>query len=76
MAPATAAAVTVAALSLTSAAVLSFFLCNHYSNRSSINKNGLKKKSRLMKKGVIEAIGNTPLIRIDSLSDATGCEVW
>lgn len=25
--------------------------------------------------GVVAAIGDTPLIRIDSLSDATGCEV-
>lgn len=28
-----------------------------------------------MKDGVLGAIGNTPLIRIKSLSDATGCEV-
>lgn len=31
-----------------------------------------KKKSS---KGLVDAIGNTPLIRINSLSDATGCHV-
>ncbi|XP_071702768.1 cysteine synthase 2 [Rutidosis leptorrhynchoides] len=28
------------------------------------------------KNGIIGAIGNTPLIRINSLSDATGCEIY
>ncbi|EMS61964.1 Cysteine synthase 2 [Triticum urartu] len=27
------------------------------------------------RKGLVEAVGNTPLIRINSLSDATGCEI-
>jgi uncharacterized membrane protein len=26
-------------------------------------------------RGVVELIGNTPLVRINSLSDATGCEI-
>ncbi|WVZ56001.1 hypothetical protein U9M48_006591 [Paspalum notatum var. saurae] len=30
---------------------------------------------RARRKGLLEAIGNTPLIRINSLSDATGCEI-
>ena len=30
---------------------------------------------RARRRGLVEAIGNTPLIRINSLSDATGCEV-
>ncbi|CAN6307520.1 unnamed protein product [Urochloa humidicola] len=30
---------------------------------------------RTRRKGLVEAIGNTPLIRINSLSDATGCEI-
>ncbi|WVY91645.1 hypothetical protein V8G54_037159 [Vigna mungo] len=34
-----------------------------------------KKKSMSRKNGVVEAIGNTPLIRINSLSDATGCQI-
>ncbi|MED6174068.1 hypothetical protein PIB30_065353 [Stylosanthes scabra] len=38
-----------------------------------------KKKKPIQKKktrgGVVDAIGNTPLIRINSLSDATGCQI-
>ena len=30
---------------------------------------------RTRRRGLVEAIGNTPLVRINSLSDATGCEV-
>uniref|UniRef100_A0ACD5X0N0 Uncharacterized protein n=1 Tax=Avena sativa TaxID=4498 RepID=A0ACD5X0N0_AVESA len=30
---------------------------------------------RTRRKGLMQAIGNTPLIRINSLSDATGCEI-
>ncbi|CAD6210204.1 unnamed protein product [Miscanthus lutarioriparius] len=30
---------------------------------------------RARRRGLVEAIGNTPLIRINSLSDATGCEI-
>ncbi|KAF0910904.1 hypothetical protein E2562_004855 [Oryza meyeriana var. granulata] len=30
---------------------------------------------RTRRRGLVEAIGNTPLIRINSLSDATGCEI-
>ncbi|KMZ63369.1 hypothetical protein ZOSMA_410G00080 [Zostera marina] len=32
-----------------------------------------RRKSR--RNGLIDAVGNTPLIRINSLSDATGCEI-
>ncbi|KAM7492779.1 hypothetical protein LguiA_035700 [Lonicera macranthoides] len=31
--------------------------------------------NKQLKNGLIEAIGNTPLIRINSLSEATGCEI-
>jgi cysteine synthase A len=34
-----------------------------------------KKKEKKPRNGLIDAIGNTPLIRINSLSEATGCEV-
>lgn len=34
-----------------------------------------KKKKLKPRKGLVDAIGNTPLIRINSLSEATGCEV-
>ncbi|KAI3820469.1 hypothetical protein L1987_08017 [Smallanthus sonchifolius] len=32
-------------------------------------------QNKLKRNGVVGAIGNTPLIRISSLSDATGCEI-
>jgi len=36
-----------------------------------------KRKEKLtMRNGLVDAIGNTPLIRINSLSEATGCEVF
>lgn len=36
-----------------------------------------KRKDKLsMRNGLVDAIGNTPLIRINSLSEATGCEVF
>ncbi|MEQ9560135.1 MAG: pyridoxal-phosphate dependent enzyme, partial [Rhodospirillales bacterium] len=28
-----------------------------------------------IKKGLVDAIGNTPLIRLNKLSEATGCEI-
>ncbi|KAK7299934.1 hypothetical protein RJT34_10763 [Clitoria ternatea] len=46
---------------------LAYFICDRRNNN-----NKKKNKSR---KGLIDAIGNTPLIRINSLSDATGCEI-
>ncbi|KAI8553005.1 hypothetical protein RHMOL_Rhmol06G0311700 [Rhododendron molle] len=53
------------------AALLSYFLfCSNYRSKSSSTKK--KSKSRT---GLVDAIGNTPLIRINSLSDATGCEI-
>ncbi|XP_020687612.1 cysteine synthase 2 isoform X3 [Dendrobium catenatum] len=33
------------------------------------------RRKRKERRGLVEAIGNTPLIRINSLSDATGCEI-
>lgn len=33
-------------------------------------------RKRVVSEGVLGAIGNTPLIRIRSLSDATGCEIY
>ena len=31
--------------------------------------------NQTVKRGLVDAIGNTPLIRIDSLSEQTGCEI-
>ncbi|PON33370.1 Tryptophan synthase beta subunit-like PLP-dependent enzyme [Parasponia andersonii] len=73
MAPVRTTGAIVAAASIV---VLSFFLCNLKSKSSSSKRTKLfvssRKKSR---HGLVGAIGNTPLIRINSLSDATGCEV-
>ena len=67
MAPVKATGAVFAALSI---AILSYLLCNSRSRKT--HKPISKKKPR---RGLIEAIGNTPLIRINSLSEATGCEV-
>ncbi|KAG6520255.1 cysteine synthase 2-like [Zingiber officinale] len=34
-----------------------------------------KKQNRRRRRGLVDAVGDTPLIRINSLSDATGCEI-
>ncbi|GMP65039.1 hypothetical protein CsSME_00026005 [Camellia sinensis var. sinensis] len=67
--PTTAGVVVVAAASI--ATVLSFFLYTNYRSKP-CSTTTPKKKPR---NGLIDAIGNTPLIRINSLSDATGCEI-
>ncbi|KAL8462251.1 hypothetical protein ACS0TY_033343 [Phlomoides rotata] len=53
--------------------VLSYVILNNskYRSKSSSRKVTPKKP----KSGLVAAIGNTPLIRINSLSDATGCEI-
>ncbi|CAN4102625.1 unnamed protein product [Withania somnifera] len=58
------------AATLLSFAIASYFLCKKTQQKSS-RKNKLQKR----RNGLIAAIGNTPLIRINSLSDATGCEI-
>lgn len=74
MAPVRTTDAIVAALSI---AVLSYFFCNSFRSkvlsRKIHNKSLSRKKSR---NGLIDAIGNTPLIRINSLSEATGCEIF
>ncbi|XP_021771350.1 cysteine synthase 2-like [Chenopodium quinoa] len=65
----------VAVLSL-SLATLSYFLFNQqrifkHPKSKTQNLNCTKKYGS----GIVGAIGNTPLIRINSLSDATGCEI-
>ncbi|ESQ29876.1 hypothetical protein EUTSA_v10011512mg [Eutrema salsugineum] len=53
---------------------LSFFRSSDkFDSRSSEEKKKKKKHSR--RNGLVDAIGNTPLIRINSLSEATGCEI-
>ncbi|XAR56784.1 Cystathionine beta-synthase [Bertholletia excelsa] len=59
----------VAVLSI--ATVLSCLLCSKYRSRVSSTRTKPHKRRR----GLVDAIGNTPLIRVNSLSDATGCEI-
>jgi cysteine synthase A len=61
----------VAAISM-SMVLFSYFLCNYRSKRKTPSPLSKNKKPR---NGLIHAVGNTPLIRINSLSEATGCEV-
>lgn len=68
MAPVRAAGTVVIALSI--GAILSYFLRSR--SKSSSTKASNRHSSR---NGLVAAIGNTPLIRINSLSDATGCEI-
>ncbi|KAL0000546.1 hypothetical protein SO802_014327 [Lithocarpus litseifolius] len=63
----TGAIVAAAAISM---AVLSYLFSSNKPNLAL-----LKKKKKKPRNGLIDAIGNTPLIRINSLSDATGCEI-
>ncbi|XP_009602975.1 cysteine synthase 2 [Nicotiana tabacum] len=57
---------------LLSVAILSYFLCKTKITQQTSSQ---KKKLQRRRNGLIAAIGNTPLIRINSLSDATGCEI-
>ncbi|XP_021818339.1 cysteine synthase 2 [Prunus avium] len=68
MAPVRTTGAVVAAISVT-VALLSLFL---YKSKPSSKKLPSKKNPR---NGLLGAIGNTPLIRINSLSEATGCEI-
>ncbi|XP_027331552.1 cysteine synthase 2 [Abrus precatorius] len=62
-------AVSVGAAIFVSLAV-AYFFCDRRFNSSK-----KKKKKKKSTKGLVDAIGDTPLIRINSLSDATGCEI-
>ncbi|KAK6785670.1 hypothetical protein RDI58_019125 [Solanum bulbocastanum] len=59
-----------AVATLLSVGIVSYFLC-----KTTQHKSPRKKKLQRRRTGLVAAIGNTPLIRINSLSDATGCEI-
>ncbi|KAM1100700.1 hypothetical protein ACFX15_006889 [Malus domestica] len=72
MAPVRSTGAVVAVVSV-SMALLSLFL---YKSKPSSKKTELSLRSKENHRdGLVGAIGNTPLIRINSLSDATGCEI-
>eukprot|EP00250_Pteridium_aquilinum_P011887 c2036_g1_i1 orf=410-1747(-) len=66
-----------AATAASLACFLATILCRHYWRRCiTIQKNTSTTTTKGRRRGgVLEAIGNTPLIRIHSLSAATGCEI-
>ncbi|KAJ6423725.1 hypothetical protein OIU84_024659 [Salix udensis] len=61
----------VAAISM-SMVLFSYFLCTYRSKRKTPFSLSKYKNPR---NGLVHAVGNTPLIRINSLSEATGCEI-
>lgn len=69
MAPVNMTGAVVAAAALLMLSSYSFF-------RLSEKKKKKRKDKLSMRNGLVDAIGNTPLIRINSLSEATGCEVF
>lgn len=65
---------TVGLVAAVSLAALSYFICNSTRSKFS-SRHGRQSSRRKARDGLVSAIGNTPLIRINSLSDATGCEI-
>ena len=76
MAPVKITGAIVATISV-SMAVLSYMIITYPSNKNAHLPLFKKKKNnkKKLRNGLIDAVGNTPLIRINSLSEATGCEV-
>ncbi|KAG2682575.1 hypothetical protein I3760_11G197000 [Carya illinoinensis] len=73
----TTGAIVVAAAISISMALLSHFIVSGKTNLplpKQLRKKKKKKRSN-SRNGLTDAIGNTPLIRINSLSEATGCEI-
>lgn len=59
-------------------AIAVFTYCTLYKPNKNRNFRSIffnKKKKLKPRKGLVDAIGNTPVIRINSLSEATGCEI-
>ncbi|KAL4566906.1 hypothetical protein LXL04_031032 [Taraxacum kok-saghyz] len=53
----------------------SLYVISNKRRATSHSRGKLLTKNKPKRNGVVGAIGNTPLIRITSLSDATGCEI-
>lgn len=70
--PLTATGAIATALSI---ALLSYLLCKKTQSKASPKKTAKTLSVKKARNGLVAAIGNTPLIRINSLSDATGCEI-
>ncbi|XP_068644174.1 cysteine synthase 2 [Aristolochia californica] len=74
MAPVKAAGAVAVAAAALSLALLSYFVSGFIRKPSCGAYQKAVRKAR-GKRGVVGAIGNTPLIKINSLSEATGCEI-
>lgn len=76
----TGAVVAAATMVMLSYCYLGFFRFSDKLESCSSSKKKTKTKTKKEKlstrNGLVDAIGNTPLIRINSLSEATGCEVF
>ncbi|WOL03041.1 cysteine synthase 2 [Canna indica] len=73
-----AGSVAAAAAAALSVALLSYFVVSDRGFKISWDGNrkiSKRKNTCRRRKGLVDAVGNTPLIRINSLSDATGCEI-
>nr|XP_010939245.1 cysteine synthase 2 isoform X2 [Elaeis guineensis] len=66
-----AAAATVAS----SAALLSYVLMSNHRSKFLWKRSPTNPRRNRRRSGLVAAVGDTPLIRINSLSDATGCEI-
>ncbi|KAF9610886.1 hypothetical protein IFM89_025420 [Coptis chinensis] len=64
---------TVALVAVVSISVLSYYILYTFQPKRRFPKQ--LSRTKKPKSGLISAIGNTPLIRINSLSEATGCEI-
>ncbi|XP_038990040.1 cysteine synthase 2 [Phoenix dactylifera] len=71
LAAAAAAAATVAS----SAALLSYVLLSNHRSKFPWKRSRTNPRRNRRRSGLAAAVGYTPLIRINSLSDATGCEI-
>ncbi|XP_039137162.1 cysteine synthase 2 [Dioscorea cayenensis subsp. rotundata] len=63
------------AIAVAAVAVFSCYVLFSNSSKFSWRRRVSRASRKGEKKGLIAAVGNTPLIRINSLSDATGCEI-
>lgn len=75
MAPVKPRGVIVAAIAAISIAIASYYYLCKSNKKTKLSLSFNNKKKKLKRNGLVDAIGNTPLIRINSLSEATGCEV-
>ncbi|XP_044486689.1 cysteine synthase 2 [Mangifera indica] len=75
MAPVKPRGVIVAAIAAISIAIASYYYLCKSNKKTKLSLSFNNKKKKLKRNGLVDAIGNTPLIRINSLSEATGCEI-